>query len=308
MSSTTTAPANEKQTFSMKELKCEKVVVYTDRAEVQRVLKATLPQGESELVISNVTQYIDQDSVRVEGHGNASVLDVICQTKRVAVESKDATTTDRAKQLQSEIKELETKQQQVQLKLERIKRQQASLNEFANTLARPAPASAGSPSVSPTRHSKDDIENFMGFLDTYEHKLQALDDARFEREKESEKLGEQLSVARDNLNKLNVSHTTQSTEITILVETREKSADIELKVSYVVYNASWTPKYDIRVFSKDKTMVINYFGMITQSTHEDWNDTKLSLSTAVPSVGGNVPELETQNVRIKPKNYYNNNS
>ncbi len=46
-------------------------------------------------------------------------------------------------------------------------------------------------------------------------------------------------------------------------------------------------------------MVINYFGVITQSTGEDWNETKLSLSTAVPSVGGNVPELNTQNVQIK---------
>ena len=41
--------------------------------------------------------------------------------------------------------------------------------------------------------------------------------------------------------------------------------------------------------------------MITQSTGEDWNETKLSLSTAVPSIGGNVPELETTNVRIKQK-------
>jgi uncharacterized protein (TIGR02231 family) len=70
-------------------------------------------------------------------------------------------------------------------------------------------------------------------------------------------------------------------------------------ISYLVYNASWIPKYDIRVFNKDKSMVINYFGVITQSTGEDWNETKLSLSTAVPSVGGNVPELNTQNVQIK---------
>ena len=39
--------------------------------------------------------------------------------------------------------------------------------------------------------------------------------------------------------------------------------------------------------------------MITQTTGEDWNDTKLSLSTAVPSVGGEVPELDITNVRIK---------
>jgi len=39
--------------------------------------------------------------------------------------------------------------------------------------------------------------------------------------------------------------------------------------------------------------------MITQATGEDWNDTKISLSTAVPSIGGNVPELQTQTVGFK---------
>lgn len=39
--------------------------------------------------------------------------------------------------------------------------------------------------------------------------------------------------------------------------------------------------------------------MIVQSTGEDWIDTKISLSTAEPSVGGNVPELETVNVKVR---------
>ncbi len=68
-----------------------------------------------------------------------------------------------------------------------------------------------------------------------------------------------------------------------------------------MYQASWTPKYDIRVFGKEKKMIVNYFGMISQTTGEDWTDTKISLSTAVPSIGGNVPELNAENVRIKPK-------
>ncbi|CAF1015248.1 unnamed protein product, partial [Brachionus calyciflorus] len=31
-----------------------------------------------------------------------------------------------------------------------------------------------------------------------------------------------------------------------------------------------------------------------QTTGEDWNDTKMYLSTAVPSINGNVPVLGTQ--------------
>ena len=53
-----------KQTFEIKALKCEKVVVFTDRAEVKRSLKVKLQKGENELVISNVSSLVDQDSVR----------------------------------------------------------------------------------------------------------------------------------------------------------------------------------------------------------------------------------------------------
>ena len=44
--------------------------------------------------------------------------------------------------------------------------------------------------------------------------------------------------------------------------------------------------------------------MITQTTGEDWTDTKIFLSTASPSIGGNVPEITTENVRIKPTYSY----
>ena len=47
----------------------------------------------------------------------------------------------------------------------------------------------------------------------------------------------------------------------------------------------------------NKNSQINYF----QSTGEDSNDCKISLSAAVPSIGGNVPELLTLNIKIKPK-------
>jgi hypothetical protein len=49
------------------------------------------------------------------------------------------------------------------------------------------------------------------------------------------------------------------------------------------------------------SLKINYYGVINQATGEDWQDTQLVLSTATPSIGGAVPELETQNVRIKQK-------
>ena len=46
---------------------------------------------------------------------------------------------------------------------------------------------------------------------------------------------------------------------------------------------------------------IMYYGMIQQSTGENWDDVKLSLSTTMPGVGGAVPDLGTQKLAFKPK-------
>ena len=57
--------------------------------------------------------------------------------------------------------------------------------------------------------------------------------------------------------------------IGILLEVKE-SAEVKLLFSYLVHNAGWTPKYDLRVSSVDKKMEVGYFGLIQQNTGEDW--------------------------------------
>ena len=198
---TTTVAKNQK--FSMKDLSCDKVVVYQDRAEVKRLIKTKLVKGENELVINNVSTNIDQDSVRVEGLGDATVLDVVCQNKRV-IETEDRNTNEKVKDLKNEIKELETNQEITQLKLERIIKQISVLNDFASNLSKPSTSSNGTNNDN-VLGSKDNVDNFMSFLDTYSNRLEKLDEMKFQVQNELNKIKDKLNVARDNLNRLNVS-------------------------------------------------------------------------------------------------------
>jgi len=88
------------------------------------------------------------------------------------------------------------------------------------------------------------------------------------------------------------------TEVILLVEVQEET-DAEFLLSYVVSGASWSASYDARVHSVNKTLEITYYGTIINGTKEDWNDVKISLSTAKPSTGGTPPELFTSHVRYK---------
>ena len=45
---------------------------------------------------------------------------------------------------------------------------------------------------------------------------------------------------------------------------------------------------------------MQYYGLIKQATGEDWDNAKISLSTAQPSIGGSAPTLPTRIIRFKP--------
>ena len=48
---------------------------------------------------------------------------------------------------------------------------------------------------------------------------------------------------------------------------------------------------------------MHYFGVIKQSTNEDWRDARISLSTAVPSVGGTPPKITANSLTFSRPTY-----
>lgn len=52
--------------FSAPKLQVETVVVYLDRAEVCRSFKAKVKSGQNELIVKDLSQSIDKDSIRCE--------------------------------------------------------------------------------------------------------------------------------------------------------------------------------------------------------------------------------------------------
>ena len=47
---------------------------------------------------------------------------------------------------------------------------------------------------------------------------------------------------------------------------------------------------------------MQYYGLIQQSTGEDWENASISLSTAQPSIGGSAPALPTKIIRfVRPR-------
>lgn len=53
------------------------------------------------------------------------------------------------------------------------------------------------------------------------------------------------------------------------------------KVKYMTRGATWSPSYDLRVDTQTDTISCTYYGMVTQSTTEDWEGEQCESSTMV---------------------------
>jgi len=189
--------SDTRKTAAIKDLKCESVTVFSDRAEIKRLAIFKLSPGENELVIDGIaTNSIDADSVRVEGKGEATVLDVICQRKRV--ESKEVVTNDQVKDLKKEIEDLNSKREITQLKLDRIIKKLETLNAYADRLSK------ANKTDEKVDSSNVDVTTFMSFLDVYSSKLEELDKEQYQVKNELKEINEKLDVANSNLNRRQV--------------------------------------------------------------------------------------------------------
>jgi len=78
--------------------------------------------------------------------------------------------------------------------------------------------------------------------------------------------------------------------VTISLDVKSQK-EVTLSLSYVINGASWKSRYDLRVNSAKKSCILNYLGIISNSTGEDWINVNLHLSTASPALGGFPPKL-----------------
>ena len=71
----------------------------------------------------------------------------------------------------------------------------------------------------------------------------------------------------------------------------QRTEAAQIRLTYLVSGASWQPSYDVRI-SLDLTGVsVNSMGQVNQRTGEVWQGVRLVLSTSMPQIGLDPPEV-----------------
>ncbi|MEM9896039.1 MAG: mucoidy inhibitor MuiA family protein [Bacteroidota bacterium] len=111
---------------------------------------------------------------------------------------------------------------------------------------------------------------------------------------------------RNEINKSVDAELRPISEIIVKVKA-DQEEDAKFRVSYLVQNAGWFPKYDIRVEDISKPINLEYKADVYQQTGVDWEKVKLKLSNADPNKSGQAPELSTWFLNFDRNSIYQRN-
>jgi len=92
--------------------------------------------------------------------------------------------------------------------------------------------------------------------------------------------------------------TDQRADAELELET-ERAGEVQLRLCYLVPGACWRPYHSARLVEEAEsgTVFFESDGCVWQNTGEAWTDVELLFSTERPSLGVEVPRLETDTVR-----------
>ncbi|EFI27220.1 hypothetical protein CC1G_15048 [Coprinopsis cinerea okayama7 len=246
------------------------VSVYPPRAEVTRLFKFVIKTGQNRVSISGLPNVIDHPSLRVQGHGAATIHDVSL--------SHDLPPGAKTKKTSPKLEELETELDKVTTSLRRARDAIRFLETYISDLRYNSNKEVKYPLVDVV----EDYTTAAGKLDAQVLQLTAKrTELHTKIANEEESLSEPLQNERLGM------------KVSIVVF-GHTAGEVEISLTYAVRNATWRPTYDIRVDlqTKDKPVTLVYKGSIIQNTGEDWTDAPIKLETVAPAFDIAISSLQ----------------
>jgi uncharacterized protein (TIGR02231 family) len=261
------------------------VTVFPDRAEVTRVVDVDLPAGATTLVIENLPASLFPESVRVSGEGGKDVVIGSVETKPVYA---DAIVSEQERQLQAAIVDLQDRRHAAE---DRIASLQVQL-DFIATIGRDMPTTANQEiqrgSMDPAKWQAAWTAMSGGAAEAHAGMRAA--------EIEMRDIDTKIAKLQQDLAQIQTGRSA-----TVVARINLEAGAVEgatLKLSYQLPDATWQPLYDARLDSEAGKMSLAQLGQVQQRTGEDWTGVALTLSTAQPSAGAALPELESWFVQV----------
>lgn len=256
------------------------VTVYPTGATIVRSGSIDLKAGTYEIIFKNLPPTISEDSLRASGSGPGVARILGLSVERTFSEK---ATREEVRVLEEKIIAMRDEKQVLEDKLSSL----ALGEDFLRRIKAVAPEKISRDIV--MREMK--VEEYSKMLKFMVGGIEDINKQKREAGIALRELGEKMRVVERDFYKIRNMGGKEHKKVSVGFEVAE-AGKYEVNISYRLYNASWHPVYDVRANNDQSELELTYYGVVQQSTGEDWEDVRVVLSTARPSAGARMPELQ----------------
>lgn len=274
--------------------KIEKVIVYTEGAQVSRKATATFEKGKTELVFQGISPFIDKESLKVKGKGDFTILSVINQSNYLLSQEK-----------REEVQKIENKKRDF-LAQRNLENNVLKILNNEETILSKNQEIGGNNNGLKTVDLKDAV-NF------HRERLISLVKERNIAEDKIVKIDSVINTLELQLKALNNSLDNATSEIIVTISSSKFINNAEFNIDYYVSKAGWFANYDLRVKDTKSPADLQFRANVFQQTGENWKDVKMSISNGNPTENSIAPELSPWYLKygyqaLATNNYYSQNA
>ncbi|WP_231402135.1 DUF4139 domain-containing protein [Panacibacter microcysteis] len=249
------------------------VKVYRTGAELTHATTALLTQGTNQLLVDNLANNIDLNSLQIKVPSSVTIVGLEFSTNYKKNEEKTP------------------RQEMLEDSLVNIRRQIEKLNLQIDNDVNLLEVLSANKEIKGQQNGLS-VTELAKLMDYYQTKSFELSSAVATFREKKEKLATLLNKIENQVDEEAKKNVNTSGRLAIQVNAAV-TLKAEFIISYVASNAYWIPYYDVKVENVQQAAKLFYKAKIVQTTGLDWKQVKLSLSTSVPALKGVAPKLDS---------------
>lgn len=264
--------------------KVSAVTVYQGQALVTRTVELEEVGGLAEVVVSGLPNNVLPGSLYAEPGDGVEIRSVRYRVRPMDVDVRD------------EVRQLDKQMQDVQDRIAAAKRREQLLGEqlqYLNKLEQFTTVSADRELKNGVLNAET-LKELTGF--NFEER-ERIAQAQLEVKREQRTLQKELDTLSRKRSNVAAGSSRTLREAVVFVNVGG-GANAELKLSYLVTSATWSPSYNVRATDQRDKVLVEYNASIQQMSGEDWTDVDMTLSTATPSLVAQAPSLDPLVIKL----------
>ncbi len=272
--------------------KITEVTVYRSGAKISSAASVRVPAGSSEVIFENLSPYFNANSLQVKIKGTATLSSAVfsLRTPSPGPEHPRAPVLcdslllvgDDFTRIRDEREVLQGEKNLIDQKMAQVSTTTIGGNGSTTTLS---------------------VNELKEAANYYRQRLLEIKERMLQLTVRERKLTELNRKLQEALQKIQPNAANQTGEIALQLDAASAQS-LEITCIYLVYQASWSPLYDLRSEGLDKPLQLAYKANVRNETGFDWKAVTLHLSTANPMANNNRPVMSVVFADFRPVTVY----